>query len=76
MGRFKCKTTADEKIVDAETPKDAVDVFMKEMTGGRCRYKLKKVLGFQIKNDPDAAITVTDMSTEKKSYFQFTMFIG
>ena len=70
MGLYKCSTTAEERQVQAGDPKKAAEVFLDEIYMGMYKVKLKKVTFIAAKGHPDKTVFVTDMMTQKVTYFQ------
>jgi|GEM_PF-2492576 len=76
MKYYNCHSTGSDMTVMAKNPKEAAYTFMEQLTQGLYQVKMHKVLYGAVKKDPDTSITVTEVGTEKVTYFQFTTFMN
>ena len=72
MGMYFCKSTSDGKSMAAKNPKAAAEEFIDQALMGLYKFKLKKVTQGKYKESPDITVVVTDSSSGKEYYFQYT----
>ena len=72
MGMYFFFFSSDGKSMAAKNPKAAAEEFIDQALMGLYKFKLKKVTAGKAKEAPDLSVVVTDSSSGKEYYFQYT----